>query len=73
MQVKKQKLELDMEQQTHSKQGKEYIKAVGSIFFSPGSWYTQGFVCALQESVSLVLGKFCKQVPQFSGVKFGTI
>ena len=28
MQVKKQQLELDMEQQTNSKLGKEYIKAV---------------------------------------------
>ena len=28
MQVKKQQLELDMEQQTGSKQGEEYIKAV---------------------------------------------
>ena len=28
MQVKKQKLELDMEQQTGSKLGKEYVKAV---------------------------------------------
>ena len=28
MQVKKQQLELDMEQQTGSKQGKEYIKAI---------------------------------------------
>ena len=28
MQVRKQQLELDMEQQTHSKSGKEYIKAV---------------------------------------------
>ena len=28
MQVKKQQLELDMEQQTGSKQGKEYIKVV---------------------------------------------
>ena len=28
MQVRKQQLELDMEQQTHSKLGKEYIKAV---------------------------------------------
>ena len=28
MQVRKQKLELDMEQQTGSKSGKEYIKAV---------------------------------------------
>ena len=28
MQVKKQQLELDMEQQTGSKQGKEYVKVV---------------------------------------------
>ena len=28
MQVKKQQLELDMEQQTGSKQGKEYVKAI---------------------------------------------
>ena len=28
MQVRKQQLELDMEQQTGSKQGKEYVKAV---------------------------------------------
>ena len=28
MQVRKQQLELDMEQQTDSKKGKEYIKAV---------------------------------------------
>ena len=25
---------------------------VGSLLLSPGSWYTQGFVCALKESVS---------------------
>ena len=31
---------------------------VGSLLPSPGSWYTQGFVCALQESVSPVLCKF---------------
>ena len=30
MQVKKQQLELDMEQQTGSKSGKEYVKAVYS-------------------------------------------
>ena len=29
---------------------------VGSLFLSPGSWCAQGFVCALQESVSPVLG-----------------
>ena len=31
---------------------------VGSLFLSPGSWYAQGFVCALQESVFPVLWKF---------------
>ena len=31
---------------------------VGSLLFSPGSWCTQGFVCALQKSVSPVLCKF---------------
>ena len=32
MQVKKQQLELDMEQQTGSKLGKEYVKAVYCLF-----------------------------------------
>ena len=31
---------------------------VGSLLLSSGSWCTQDFVCALQESVSLVLCKF---------------
>ena len=31
---------------------------VGSLLLSPGSWCAQGFVCALQESVSPVLWKF---------------
>ena len=31
---------------------------LGSLLLSPGSWCTQGFVCALQESVSPVLCKF---------------
>ena len=31
---------------------------MGSLFFSPGPWCAQGFVCALQESVPLVLWKF---------------
>ena len=30
---------------------------VGSSLLSPGSWCAQGFVCALQESVSPVLRK----------------
>ena len=32
---------------------------VGSLLLSPGSWCAQGFVYALQESVFLVLCKFC--------------
>ena len=31
---------------------------VGSLLLFPGSWCTQGFVCAFQESVSPVLCKF---------------
>ena len=31
---------------------------LGSLLLSPGSWCTQSFVCALQESVSLVLCEF---------------
>ena len=31
---------------------------VGSLLLCPGSWCTQGSVCALQESVSPVLCKF---------------
>ena len=43
MQVKKQQLELDMEQQTGSKSGKEYVKAVYShpaylIYMQSTSW-----------------------------------
>ena len=43
---------------------------VGSVLLSPRSWCTQGFVCALQESVSPVLCKFCNQIPLASKVKF---
>ena len=38
----------------------------GSVFcgvLSPGSWCAQGFVCALQESVSPVLWESCNQIP----------
>ena len=75
MQVKKQKLKLEMEWQTGSKWGNEYVKAVGSLLFSLGSWCTQDFfcVCALQESVSLVLGKFFNQIPLPSKDKFWTV
>ena len=37
MQVKKQQLELDMEQQTGSKWGKEYVKAVSEKAMAPHS------------------------------------
>ena len=33
-------------------------QSLGSLLLSPGSWCTQGFVCALQGSVSPVLCKF---------------
>ena len=43
---------------------------VGSLLLSPGSWRSQDFVFALQESVSPVLCKFCNQIPVASKVKF---
>ena len=39
-------------------QGSLRQSLVGSLLLSPGSWCTQGSVCALQESVSPVLCKF---------------
>ena len=42
---------------------------VGSLLLSPGSWCAQGFVCALQESVSQILWKFCNQIPLASKFK----
>ena len=49
MQVKKQQLELDMEQQTGSKLGKEYIKAVYChpaylTYMQSTSWETLGWI-----------------------------
>ena len=43
---------------------------VESWLLSPVSWCTQGFVCALQESVSPILCKFCNQIPLASKIKF---
>ena len=48
MQVRKQQLELDMEQQTGSKQGKEYIKALYChpaylTYMQSTSWETLGW------------------------------
>ena len=41
MQVKKQQLELDMEEQTDSKLGKEYVKAVyGHLVYLTSMWNT---------------------------------
>ena len=49
MQVKKQQLELDMEQETGSKLGKEYIKAVywhpaNLTYMQSTSWETPGWM-----------------------------
>ena len=43
---------------------------VGSLLLSPESRCAQGFVCALQESVSPASWKFCNQIPLSSKVKF---
>ena len=43
---------------------------MGSLLLSPGSWCTQGLVCAFQESVSPVLWKFCNQILLAFKVKF---
>ena len=40
---------------------------VGSLLLSPGSWYTQGFVCALQASVFPVLCKFLRLYGEVNG------
>ena len=50
--------------------GKSGSVSYGVPVLSPGSWYAQCFVCALQESVFLVLCKFCNQIPLASKVKF---
>ena len=42
---------------------------VGTLLLSSSSWCTQDFLCALQESVSPVLSKFCNQIPLASKVK----
>ena len=52
----------------HSQQA--CLSLLWSHVFSPGSWWAQGFVCALQEPVSPVLWKFCNQIPLASKVKF---
>ena len=54
---------LDTPGHSHSSLGQSFV---GSLLLSPGSWYTQGSVCALPESVSPVL---CKFWPLYDGVK----
>ena len=43
---------------------------VGPLLPSPGSWWTQGFVCALQESVPPVLWDVYNQIPLAFKIKF---
>ena len=40
---------------------------MGPLLLSAGSWCTQGFVCALQESVSPVLCKFWQPYGEVNG------
>ena len=42
---------------------------VGTLLLSLGSWWAQGVVYALQESLSPVQQKFCNQIPLASKVK----
>ena len=55
MQVKKQQLELDMEQQTGSKSGKEYVKAVYRLYFflAPKSLQMVNAAMKLKDACSL--------------------
>ena len=50
--------------------GKSGFVSCGVLFLSLGSWCTQNFVCALQESVSPVLWKFYNQNALAFKVKF---
>ena len=43
---------------------------VMSLLLFPEFWWTQGFVCALQESVYPVVWKFCNHIPLSFKVKF---
>ena len=50
--------------------GKSGQSFVGTLFLSPGSCCAQGFIFALQRSVSIILCKFCKQISLASKDKF---
>ena len=41
-----------------------------SLLWGHCSWCAQGFLCALQESVSPLLWKFCNQIPLAFKIKF---
>ena len=47
MQVKKQLLDLDMEQQTGFKSGKEYVKAVYLTYLTASLTYMQSMSCEM--------------------------
>ena len=57
MQVKKQQLELDIEQQTGSKSGKEYVKA---IYYHPAYLtYMQSISCKILAGWSISWNQDC--------------
>ena len=49
--------------------GKSRSVSCGVTAYFSWVWCTQGFICALQESVSLVLWKFCNQISLASKMK----
>ena len=59
MQVKKKQLELDMEQQTGSKLGKEYIKAVYGL--PAYLTYTQSTSFEMPDWMKQKLGQDCRE------------
>ena len=60
MQIKKHQLELDMEQQTGSKSGKEYVKAE---YCHPASTYMQSVSC---EMLGWIKHKLESRLPEVS-------
>ena len=59
MQVKKQQLELDMEQQTGSKSGKEYVKA--AYCHSADLTYMQSTLCEMPGWISPSWNQDCQE------------
>ena len=68
MQVKMQQLELDMEQRTGSKSGKEYVKAV---YCHPAYLtYTQSTLCEMWGWMNLKLeSRFLGEISTISGMQ----